>query len=283
MHNSVMRYQEQMIETTDGTSLFVRSWRLAGSAPRRWIVMTHGLGEHTARHQFSAEFFAGRGFGVVAYDMRGHGRSSGRRGHVWRYTSLLDDLALVRQSMTPSGAQVFSFGHSFGGQVTLNYELSGRGGFTGYVATAPWLALAIKPPLVKVLAGKVARWLCPVLSFPLGLRRDQLAVAPQQELSAEEEALMHRRVTAWMFAKITKAASRAGRNATQMRAPLMVVHGCDDPVTDVEASRRFYRQAGSTDKLLKLYADGRHELHNEANREEFLAEVVEWIDGRSEG
>ena len=38
------------------------------------------------------------------------------------------------------------------------------------------------------------------------------------------------------------------------------------------------KKAGVQDVSLKLYPDARHELHNEINRDEFLRDVVTWVE-----
>ena len=48
----------------------------------------------------------------------------------------------------------------------------------------------------------------------------------------------------------------------------------------VEGVRTFYREAGSTDKTLKLYEGHYHDLLNDLGREQVMADIVDWIDAR---
>ena len=48
---------------------------------RGGVLLLHGLGEHSARHQSVLERFAEHGFYGRTFDWPGHGRSPGRRGH----------------------------------------------------------------------------------------------------------------------------------------------------------------------------------------------------------
>jgi alpha-beta hydrolase superfamily lysophospholipase len=41
-----------------------------------------------------------------------------------------------------------------------------------------------------------------------------------------------------------------------------------------------YKRAGMTDLELIIYDGGRHEVFNETNKDEVLADLVEWIDAR---
>ena len=69
-----------------------RWWRRA--EPRGIVVITHGFGEHGGTYRQAAESLgAALDVDVVAVDLRGHGRSPGRRGVVRRYEDLTDDLS----------------------------------------------------------------------------------------------------------------------------------------------------------------------------------------------
>src|SRR2546428_5914194 len=84
-------FSEGLIPAGDGERLFARCWTPCGAVKAN-IVLTHGMGEHSARYFHVGEFFAARGFRLCTYDLRGHGRSPGRRGDVGSYRVLLDDL-----------------------------------------------------------------------------------------------------------------------------------------------------------------------------------------------
>ncbi|MEO7116192.1 MAG: alpha/beta fold hydrolase, partial [Caldimonas sp.] len=68
------------IRTRDGLDLRRRDWPSDGA--RGTIVIVHGLGEHAGRYGHVAAALNGRGWGVVGYDHRGHGRSPGDRGRL---------------------------------------------------------------------------------------------------------------------------------------------------------------------------------------------------------
>src|SRR5678810_955655 len=86
-----MEFQVQHLEAKDGTRLFVRVAPVAGKE-KAHIVLTHGRGEHSGRYLHVAAAFAARGLKLFSYDLRGHGRSGGKRGDAPGYNALLDDL-----------------------------------------------------------------------------------------------------------------------------------------------------------------------------------------------
>jgi alpha-beta hydrolase superfamily lysophospholipase len=61
--------------------------------------------------------------------------------------------------------------------------------------------------------------------------------------------------------------------------PIYVMNGARDPVgADVKSLVDAYRGAG-LEPVVRSYADARHELLNETNREEVKADLIAWIEG----
>ncbi|MBI4315518.1 MAG: alpha/beta fold hydrolase, partial [Chloroflexi bacterium] len=106
-----------MIKAKDGTPLFTESWRV--DDPRAVVVLTHGHGEYANRYLHVGRAFTAAGYSTYAYDLRGHGRSGGPRGHAPGYEAILDDLQSIidwARAENP-GRRMFLYGHSTGGQI----------------------------------------------------------------------------------------------------------------------------------------------------------------------
>src|SRR4051812_29822385 len=156
MTSDVVLFDEQWLRGGEGR-LFLRVARVAGPI-RAEVVVTHGLGEHSGRYAHVATALAGRGLRMWGYDVRGHGRSDGRRGDARRYEGLLEDLGLVFTEAARHGRPIFLMGHSMGAQISLNFLLSRPVECRGAVIASPWLRLAFTPPFWRrALAGAAAR------------------------------------------------------------------------------------------------------------------------------
>lgn len=131
-----MDFRETFLEGFDGTRLFLR-----GALPAIPIVANvihvHGMGEHSARYFHVAEHFAKHGCRFCSYDMRGHGRSAGRRGYIERYSELIDDLAIVWNHYREDGLPLFLYGHSLGGQVAINFIAQRKPAACGAIIASP--------------------------------------------------------------------------------------------------------------------------------------------------
>jgi alpha-beta hydrolase superfamily lysophospholipase len=68
------------ISANDGTRLFYRQYPVENE--RGGILIVHGVGEHSGRYQRLTQDLTAKGMSIFSYDQRGHGQSSGKRGHV---------------------------------------------------------------------------------------------------------------------------------------------------------------------------------------------------------
>ena len=61
---------------------------------------------------------------------------------------------------------------------------------------------------------------------------------------------------------------------------MLILHGTADKVTNPKGSQLFFDTAGSADKTLKLYEGHVHDLLNDFDKEQVMADIVTWINAR---
>jgi len=101
------------IQAPDGTELFYRDWG-AG----RPVEFVHGLLLSSDMWRYQMMHLSGHGWGAVAYDRRGHGRSDDP-GTGYEFDTLADDLAAVLDGLDLTGVTLV--GHSMGGGEIARY------------------------------------------------------------------------------------------------------------------------------------------------------------------
>jgi acylglycerol lipase len=114
-----MRLDQRMVSTFDGERLFVSFSELGH---KYWIIMTHGIGEHSGRHQHVATYFS-QFANVCLYDLRGHGKSSGERAYVNDFFSYSRDLMGIISYLKEEFKMMhfILYGHSMGGLITCDF------------------------------------------------------------------------------------------------------------------------------------------------------------------
>ena len=250
---------------SDGAGLFVR--------------IIHGLGEHSGRYTHVMQRLSGAGFRVLAWDLRGHGHSDGRRGDVRNYSILIDDLRQIWSLVSPGPR--FLYGHSLGGQIALNFASRDHPDIAGLVITSPWLRLSFAPSRARLLVASVAARIWPTFSQNTTLVSSMLSRDLDFLKTLPDLHLVHHRLSARMYHALTAGARRAARDAAQLSCPILLLHGASDPVTSPSATEELYRSLGSADKSLIIVPQALHEIHNDLCRDTVLSHIVAWLDARA--
>ena len=130
-----MDISEWKWKSSDGVDMYARGWAPAGT-PKAAIMLVHGHGEHVARFDHVAAALTEKGYAMLGFDLRGHGKSGGARGHTPAYDALMDDIASFSRQTDQlyAGLPRFLYGHSLGGNLVLNYALRRKPDLHGVIA-----------------------------------------------------------------------------------------------------------------------------------------------------
>ncbi len=277
----MLRHDKQLA-ARDGVALATYRWEPTGT-PRAVVVLTHGHGEYATKYTHVAEAFTGAGVAVQAYDVRGHGRSGGPRGHAPRYEALLSDLQRVHELAAEAfpGAPLFLYGHSLGGQITLNYAVQRQPAARGVIVSAPWLRLIYAPPPARMTLARAMASLWPSFSQDTGLEAAVPMTHDEALLAAyPDQQLRHSRMTARLGMDALASGEALLQRAGELRLPLLIMHGGADGVFAPATSRAFFDGVNVADKTLREYPGLYHEIHNEIGREQVLQDVLAWLAER---
>lgn len=268
------------LNARDGLKLFGQAWLPEGE-PAAIVCLVHGLGEHIGRYNHLGDFFASRGVAVFGMDLRGHGRSEGKRGHTPSYDHLLEDVEDLMKKARVEFIEhpIFLYGHSMGGNLVANFLVNRKTlELEGAILSSPWLRLAFDPPPAKVRLGKVMRRLWPSFSVPNDLDVNEISSVAEEVKKYVEDPLVHDRISTQLSLSIMEAGIKALEKAHELNIPVLVFHGQSDKITSPRASEEFAANAPGF-VTLKIWENLKHEPHNEYNKEEVMAFALEWIKG----
>ncbi|MBN2524340.1 MAG: lysophospholipase [Bacteroidales bacterium] len=271
-------FSENYWKSADGLNLFSQSWHPSGNA-KAVIHLIHGLGEHSGRYSYWAEKLVGEGFAVRAFDLRGHGRSEGKRGYSSGYYKLLNDIDtfLEIKEEVYSSIPSFLYGHSLGGNLVLNYAIQKNSAVDGLIVSSPWLELINPPSKPKLFAVHVISNLFPGLLAPNGLKPEDLSRDLRIVHSYKQDDLVHDRIGIKLFTEAYEAGIRASLSIYKINVPLLIMHGSEDRITSCKTSRNFVRNSSDKTTFIE-WQGGYHELHNDLDREKVFESVVSWIN-----
>ncbi len=273
--------QDGFLELKAGIRVYWQ--RYQPPSPRATVMILPGGGDHSGRYPGLTSALVRAGFTCALLDFRGHGKSNGRRWHVDGFSDYLEDLGAFAAKVRAeaAGQKVFVVGHSQGGLVAALWGLAPGRGVDGFVLSSPYLELALKPPLAKVVAARLVGRLVPFLSVPTGLAMAALTSDPEMQVWTERDPLYGRRTTPRWFEESGRAQVETLRRAREFAYPLLVLTGTADTIAAPHAGRAFVQAASSADKEHRSYEGFRHELFNEIGRERPIADAVAWIASRA--
>lgn len=257
--------------------------------PEYVVILIHGIGEYMGRYERLAEYFNKSNIAIIGMDLRGHGKSPGKRGHAAPRKEILKDIdslfeyAIKKYPETP----IVMYGHSMGGNIALDYRARGTYNYLpkGYIISAPWIKLArgVNKTMYKVV--ETMSKLCPSMAISSSCKEEDLGnleyVRPYKK-----DPLVHPKISflcAYEGFTIGEAIEK-GRNKDNGRScdiPCLIMHGNMDKICHIDGSRAFsqLKENSSNPKFKFEELDGYyHEIHNGGNSHTGESVILKAID-----
>ncbi len=268
---------ESHLPSFDKTELFVQSWRSPGA--KLTLLITHGLGEHSDNYQALAEFLATHRIDALAWDLRGHGRSEGKRGFASDFQDFIRDLSCVVKEISKTLATPLALmGHSLGGLILYHYLIEENPqDVSAVVLSAPAVGLALPVPPWKEQASQIARALWPKLTLFNEIKDNMLTRDPLQWERNQKDPLRHDRISPEVFLGMTHHFAPAFDKAPTFLWPTLMQVGGADPIVSATEVRRLYELLGSTRKVFRVYPESYHEVYNDLDSNVVKADLLEFL------
>jgi alpha-beta hydrolase superfamily lysophospholipase len=273
-----MQHNEYDLQSGDGMHLYAQEW-VPDEDLKGVVCLVHGLGEHSGRYAHLGEFFATNALVLNTFDLRGHGKSEGPRGHSPSLEFIFDDFSLFLEHSKDRhpNQPIFLYGHSLGGMLVLSYAIKKAPSIKAIISTSPILCPAFEPPAWKITLGRLMYRILPTLAMSNELDRNALSRDPKVVEVYNADPLVHDRISARLAIDMLDGGLWLLDNAQEVRLPTLLIHGTKDEVCSAQASQEFARKAGDI-CTLKSWEGLYHETHNEPEKEEVIKFTLAWID-----
>jgi alpha-beta hydrolase superfamily lysophospholipase len=269
-----------------GVTIHYHRWPVPDA--RGVVQLAHGLGEHAMRYEPLVADLAAAGWEVWANEHRGHGPTGVEQ---WQHdltkmgrlgpgglSATMGNLVEFRELIAherPSLPTVF-LGHSWGslmGQILLNQ------GFAAEIDAV-------------VLTGSTYRMPGYMNAGNLNAKHKHLGTTGAEWLSRDEavwrrwvnDPLAFEANTLKLFGPIDAAKLIGVPRKAALNLPMLLMVGSDDSLGGERGVRRLeraYRERAQLDDItVKVYPQARHEVFNETNRDDVVADLVEWLGSK---
>lgn len=299
-----LRHERQVLHAPDGHEIHTHMWSPVDPVSRV-IQILHGLGEHAARYERFAHAAASRGCAVCVHDHRGHGPHTEEIGHFADdsgWALLVADALLVQDYSRERFAEapLVLLGHSMGSYVAQSFAMYYGDRLSALILSAStwasrlqlWPALALahieawrlgirgKSALLDKLGfGAFNKRFAPARTALDWLSRDATEV---DKYIADPLCGGPFSCGLWLdlFGGLVDIYSDNALARVPAGLPMLITGGECDPVGGERGMTRLamhYAQTGHQRISVKIFPDGRHEMLNEANRDEVTANWLDWI------
>jgi len=270
----------------EGVTIHYYSWKAA--KPKAVLQLTHGLGDHALRYEQVAQDLVAAGYTVYADDHRGHGATG--VGQYGGDSSKMGRLGPGGLRATVEGVRQFTriireenpglklalLGHSWGSlmvQMILNEHADDYD--------------------VAVLTGTAYRTLTDMNGGNLNAKHKHLGTTGNEWLSRDpavaqqfaDDPLTFYAAAIQLFgiADGLRLLGKPTRNIAK-DIPLLIMIGSEDTLggekSIAKLAEAYITRSRLSDVQAIVYPEARHEIFNETNRDEVIADLVSWLDAR---
>ncbi|HEY0247303.1 MAG TPA: alpha/beta fold hydrolase [Gryllotalpicola sp.] len=253
--------------------------------PRAVVQLAHGIGEHAGRYAHVAKALNAAGYAVYANDHRGHGQTGLAQwggdlaklgalgpGGVRAAVADLHELGRILRDRHPSTPLVL-LGHSWGSLMVQRLINEHAADYDGVVLT-----------------GTAYRMIGSMRAGNLNARHKHLGATGREWLSRDvavhetfnQDPLTFDADVLGKFGLIDtlRLLGRPARNL-ERDLPLLIQIGSDDSLggerSVVKLANAYRMRSGLSDIVVHVYPGARHEVFNETNKDEVIADLVAWL------
>ncbi|KAL9679421.1 hypothetical protein QQ045_017281 [Rhodiola kirilowii] len=273
--------------------VFTKSWMPKhGVELKGALFFCHGYGDTcTFFFEGIARYIAASGYAVYAMDYPGFGLSDGLHGYIPSFDGLVDmvseNYSRIKARPELKGLPRFILGQSMGGAVTIKAHLKQPNAWDGVILVAPMCKIAddIVPSESVIKAMALLSKIMPQAKLFPTKDIDELAFRDLQKrkLAVYNVLCYNDKTRLGTAMECFKATNDIERQVARVKAPLLIVHGASDKITDPDVSKFLYENSSSADKTLNLYDQGFHcILEGEPDDRIFqvLDDIISWLDSR---
>jgi alpha-beta hydrolase superfamily lysophospholipase len=265
----------------DAVRLHYRRWPSAQPRAVGTVQILHGLGEHIGRYSAVAAALNEAGWHVGGHDMRGHGRSEGRRGKMPDELSLLRDVAAMYDELRSDGPHIL-LGHSLGGLVAARFAAEGLSKtparwsrrLSGLVLSSPAfdIGLGFFNRLLLGVLGPIA----PNLALGNGLKPAWISRDPAVVHAYQTDRLVHNRVSPRLVRFMVDSQALVRNCAPVWPLRTLLMWAGQDRCVRPQGSAAFAAAAPAAVLTAKVFPGLYHEIFNEPERAHVLGHLISW-------
>lgn len=262
-----------------------RVWSPVEEPPRGTLVLLHGIQSHSGWYHDSCSQLSDAGYRVCFFDRRGSGLNSEARGHASHWRRLVQDVVQLlthlryQQKQSKQKGPLVLQAMSWGAKLAVVVAALRPDLVDGLALLYPGIKAVVKPTGFQKFQLRLAAH--------LGIEQKRVAIplsdpalftgaAAYQEFIRTDSLALHDVTVSFLQAnqELDRLADEA---AEQIRCPTLCQLAGRDQIIDNAATEVYFKRIAADQKQLLRYPAARHTLEFEPNREQIVADYVDWL------
>jgi|SRR5690554_5946773 alpha-beta hydrolase superfamily lysophospholipase len=253
--------------------LYVKTYLVKEEQKRLFIV--HGICEHSGRYSEFAKKLNESKISVITYDLRGHGKSPGKKGYIKNFTDHLEDLQALIEKYYQKDVENILLGHSMGALIGHLYLLDNPK-VSRYISSGAPTDFLPQVKLFKYLPYQPLGFIKLKNNFANGTLSNDKKVEEDYENDPLVLKKYYLKLAGEMFVRGVKYFQK---NINKQQTTTLFLHGEEDKIVPKEMSENSFRKLNNPHNKLIIYPKMQHEILNEIEKEKVIADIVGWIYG----
>lgn len=269
----------------DKSRLYFQTWH--NPAAETTILITHGQAEHSDCYDRLIQGLSQHGnFNFAAWDLRGHGRSDGRRGYADQFDDYVMDHELFYDECLKISwikkTNLILLGHSMGGLIqTCALNQSKYSEIKAQILSSPLFDLSIPVPAWKAMSAELLKSIAPAVTLGNEITFEQLTRDPEVIKEYQKDTYRHKKISPGVFLGFKEKFDKVISLAENITLPTFMCVSDNDLVISTAKALDFFKHLASESKDLKIVPDGKHELFNDLGRDHLFPSVAQFCLNQS--
>jgi alpha-beta hydrolase superfamily lysophospholipase/SAM-dependent methyltransferase len=265
----------------DGATLSYRAWLPSAIGPStNAVLLFHRGHEHAARWEETVEALNLPDCAVFAWDQRGHGKSSGERGHAPDIATVAHDADVFARHLTQTHGidlrRTVVVAHSVGAVIAAAWVHDFAPPVRGLVLVAPAFRVKLYVPLA-IPALRLKQKLLGHGIVKSYVKARMLTHDAAQAKAYAADPLIFRQIAVNVLLDLFDTSTRLMADAGAFTLPLLVIGAGEDWVVKLRPQEQFFRDADSSIKQFDVLPDQYHALFHDTRRAELVRRIRAFI------
>lgn len=230
------------------------------------IIISHGMGEHQGLYKDIASFFNDNNFGVVTYDVAGHGENIVNNEP--KFQDFVEELDVIVKETKKIDRNVYLLGFSMGALISSSYATT-HNDINGLVVISGKYAVMKKIIIPGILFKNK--------KLKLNFIDNNKRHVPDETLLKDEQLLKSVKFRL-LYEVLYKGLKFLNKNMTFITAPTLVLHGGSDVIVSHLESVVFYEKINTTKEII-IYPNSKHDVLFDIDSDLVKKDIVCFLNG----